>query len=326
MPRLRLSSRVAVVSVIAGVCAAAVPRSAEAHFILQQPPASQSADSLGSPQKLGPCGGETATTPTNIVTTYQEGQTITIQVEQTVPHTGHWRVSLGMTGPSSLPAEPAVTASSTSPCGSAAIENPPVFPVLGDDLLDQPTPPATNAVATFQVTLPKGMTCNNCTMQVLEFMSNHPLNNPGGCYYHHCAQISIVAGDSGAASSSSSTMTVSSSSSAGGGSSSQASSGSSAHSSGSGSSTGGGRGGPGAASGSGSTSQDSSEATGGGGSTASSSVITTTEADGAVVVTMANPSDTNSGGCSIARGTSSAGMGFFGLVAFAALLRPRRRR
>src|SRR5262249_55630132 len=49
------------------------------------------------------------------------------------------------------------------------------------------------APQTIQVTLPSNMTCDHCTLQVIEFMSEHPLNNPGGCFYHHCANISIGA-------------------------------------------------------------------------------------------------------------------------------------
>jgi hypothetical protein len=46
------------------------------------------------------------------------------------------------------------------------------------------------------VTLPPNVTCSHCTLQVIEFMSDHGLNNPGGCFYHHCADISV--GDAGA--------------------------------------------------------------------------------------------------------------------------------
>jgi hypothetical protein len=45
-----------------------------------------------------------------------------------------------------------------------------------------------------QVTLPPNVTCDHCTLQVIQFMSDHGLNNPGGCFYHHCADISIKAG------------------------------------------------------------------------------------------------------------------------------------
>jgi len=37
------------------------------------------------------------------------------------------------------------------------------------------------------------MICANCALQVIEFMSNHPLNVPGGCFYHHCANVAISA-------------------------------------------------------------------------------------------------------------------------------------
>ena len=42
-----------------------------------------------------------------------------------------------------------------------------------------------------QYQLPAGMQCTNCVLQVVQFMSNHGLNNPGGCFYHHCAIVNI---------------------------------------------------------------------------------------------------------------------------------------
>src|SRR5260370_10905971 len=41
------------------------------------------------------------------------------------------------------------------------------------------------------------MTWTKCTLQVVEFMSDHPLNPQGGCFYHHCADISIEPGGDG---------------------------------------------------------------------------------------------------------------------------------
>jgi hypothetical protein len=52
------------------------------------------------------------------------------------------------------------------------------------------TAPFTSAQS-FEVTLPSNVTCTKCTLQIVEFMSDHGLNNPGGCFYHHCADISI---------------------------------------------------------------------------------------------------------------------------------------
>ena len=74
--------------------------------------------------------------------------------------------------------------------------SPPVYPVLADDVFDHTAPFTTPQ--SVQVTLPTSVTCSNCTLQVIEFMSDHGLNNPGGCFYHHCANISIGVSDGGA--------------------------------------------------------------------------------------------------------------------------------
>ena len=88
-----------------------------------------------------------------------------------------------------------MTVVGTDPCGSTVIQNPPVFPVLADGMLLHTSP--ISGSQSFTVTLPTDVTCANCTLQVEEFMSNHGLNNPGGCFYHHCADISIQPGGGG---------------------------------------------------------------------------------------------------------------------------------
>ena len=174
------------------------PGLAHAHFVLQEPASSMSQDFLGSPQKLGPCGDEAGGTPTGTVTTFQQGQTITVTIDETIFHPGHYRISLAVNDRSELPEEPIVTAGS-SPCGSAPIQDPPVFPVLADGVFAHTAP--FSGPQTVQITLPPDVTCTHCTLQVLEFMAQHPLNNPGGCYYHHCADLAIegaTAADAGA--------------------------------------------------------------------------------------------------------------------------------
>ena len=180
--------------VIAGLVA--VSSSSEAHFILQAPTNWVVQDTLGLPEKLGPCGDEygDAAVPSGVVTAYKVGDTITITVNEVIFHPGHYRIAIGNPGPGNLPAEPAVTVGAT-PCGSAAIESPAVFPVLADNVFPHTT--AFSAPQTTTVQLPSGFSCNECTLQVIEFMSDHPLNNPGGCFYHHCANISVGATDAG---------------------------------------------------------------------------------------------------------------------------------
>ena len=178
-------------------CLSLSPAAARAHFILQAPPAWWSQDASGVPEKLGPCGNEGGGSATGTVTAFQPGQTITVTVDEVVFHPGHYRVALSVNSRSELPAEPIVTATSSTPCGSVPIQSPAVFPVLADGVLQHTS--AFSAPQSFQVTLPSNVTCTKCTLQIIEFMSNHPLNNPGGCFYHHCADISIqAAGGSGA--------------------------------------------------------------------------------------------------------------------------------
>ncbi|MFT3712933.1 MAG: hypothetical protein QM817_35220 [Archangium sp.] len=165
-----------------------------AHFILEAPANDSEQNLLGDPQKAPPCGDQGMSTPSGVVTTFVAGQTITIKLSETIFHPGHYRVALGLNGPGDLPAEPPVDAGTTA-CGSAPIDPNPQFPVLVDGALVHTT--AFSGKQTIEVTLPADKTCTNCTLQVLEFMSNHPLNMPGGCYYHHCATINVVAGDGG---------------------------------------------------------------------------------------------------------------------------------
>src|SRR5678810_799 len=114
---------------VAVAVVALAPAIAHAHFVLTTPASWMSQDSLGSPQKTGPCGNESGGTATGAVTAFHPGDTITITLNETVFHPGHYRVALGMSGQSDIPAEPSVTAGSTA-CGSVPVQSPAMFPVL----------------------------------------------------------------------------------------------------------------------------------------------------------------------------------------------------
>lgn len=178
-----------------GAAAALVASPARAHFILQAPASWSEQGPLGDPQKSGPCGQAdpgTTVVPTGMVTPYAAGDTVTVTLNEAVTHPGHYRVVLSTTGQAGLPADPPVTPAST-PCGSTEIQSPPVFPVLADGMLVHTA--AFSGAQSFTFKLPDNMTCaSNCVLQVAEFMSDHGLNNPGGCFYHHCANITIQAG------------------------------------------------------------------------------------------------------------------------------------
>lgn len=168
------------------VVVAAIASPALAHFKLVSPAASFLQDGYGSPQKSAPCGqadpGDTAT-PTNAVTQLMTGQMVSIEIDETIFHPGHYRVSLAQ-DMSGLPADPAVTPGTTA-CGSTPINPTPQMPLLADGLLVHTTRFTSNQ--TMQVQLPPGFKCTNCVLQITEFMSAHD----APCYYHHCAIVTI---------------------------------------------------------------------------------------------------------------------------------------
>ncbi|HEY0253627.1 MAG TPA: SCE4755 family polysaccharide monooxygenase-like protein, partial [Kofleriaceae bacterium] len=169
----------------------AIPTLGHAHFALKTPAAYSVQDAQGLPLKSAPCGQADPATPlvaTNMVTDYHVGDTVTVTVDETIFHPGHYRVAIAQ-DQTGLPADPLVTAGAT-PCGTAAIQDSTTTGVIVDNMLDHNT--AFNAPQSFTFQLPAGMTCTNCTLQIVEFMSNHALNNPGGCFYHHCAQVNIL--------------------------------------------------------------------------------------------------------------------------------------
>jgi MYXO-CTERM domain-containing protein len=147
---------------------------------------------LGDPQKFAPCGddGTAATVPTGEVTTFQAGETITITIDETVRHPGHFRVAVA-DDPSLLPEDPPVTPiPMVDACASTEIQDPPVFPILADGVL--PHEEQLGEVS-FEVTLPDDLSCQNCTLQVIQYMREHS----APCFYHHCATINVEGGNVG---------------------------------------------------------------------------------------------------------------------------------
>ncbi len=180
-------ARRAAFQVAALLGATLVPAVAHAHFFLDSPENWTEQDAQGDPQKTGPCGSEGNPMGNGVVTPYMAGETIMVQFHETVAHPGHFRVALGVDGEASLPATPTTTAM----CGSAVIQDPPVFPILADGEFVHTA--KLNGVQTIEVTLPSDVSCTNCVLQVIQFMSGGNM----GCFYHHCANISITGGMSG---------------------------------------------------------------------------------------------------------------------------------
>lgn len=159
---------------------------AEAHFKLNSPAAySQQTAMYGDPQKDAPCGPTAGgLMPTNQVTAVQSGTMLTISINETISHPGHYRVALAQ-NMAGLP--PAPTVANAQCNGLVPVANP-QLPVLADGLLAHTAPfPVPNQ--TMQVPIPPGMTCTNCVLQVVEYMAQHA--QP--CFYYHCAIVNISA-------------------------------------------------------------------------------------------------------------------------------------
>lgn len=147
------------------VAALLVPAAtASAHIELTFPAPRSSA------QKQGPCGATGSPRGTN-VTTFAPGATITVEWDETVPHTGHYRISFDDDGNDF-----------TNP------NNPDdAFPeTLVEPIADREG----TGHYTQQVTLPT-TPCDNCTLQLIQVMT---VSVPYNSFYFQCADLRIAEG------------------------------------------------------------------------------------------------------------------------------------
>ena len=172
-----------------------VPAATQAHFKLLAPSSWLVEDDRGDPQKAAPCGGTNTDfgKPTWAVTQAAGGSAMHIRVQETIYHPGHYRVALAVNSPTELPPDPKATTMDTDRgprSVSAEIMSPVQPPVLADGLFAHQA----KADAPFEtdVTLPN-INCRRCTLQVIQFMEQHAVNNPGMFTYHHCAMVQITA-------------------------------------------------------------------------------------------------------------------------------------
>lgn len=174
---------------------AAMAPLAVAHFKLLEPPSALVEATNGDPQKMAPCGGVTGNPgmPSNIVTKLRGGTKLHIKVQETVFHPGHYRVALVVNSRAELPKDPEVTTreGARGPQSvSAVIQNPARPPLLADGLFAH----TTRSEAPFETDIDiPNISCEKCTLQIIEFMAEHGLNRDGDYSYHHCADLQITA-------------------------------------------------------------------------------------------------------------------------------------
>lgn len=150
--------------VLASVAVLCTSTLAHAHIALKVPAARTTA------QKAGPCGAA-GSTRGSTVTTYQPGETITIEWDETVDHPGHYRIGFDSDGDDDF----------INPLRST--DN--FSFTLVDQIADK-----VGGHYTQQVTLPT-TPCSNCTLQLMQIMQ---VNEPYNSFYWQCADI-VIAGD-----------------------------------------------------------------------------------------------------------------------------------
>jgi uncharacterized protein (TIGR03382 family) len=173
-----------------------VASTARAHIKMSAPADWLTTNTNGDPQKIGPCGvdpttqpGSTTYTPSNKVTTVHAGDKLMVSWTETIPHDGWFRISLALNSRDEL-TDPMVTETNKDGTPKAvAISS--SYPVLADDLFPHMAANTANNTAYMTtVTIPADASCTKCTLQLLQFMAEHPADP--SYFYHHCADLQIV--------------------------------------------------------------------------------------------------------------------------------------
>jgi len=186
----------------------ALPAATSAHFKLLTPTSWINSNDLGDPQKVGPCGGdpkgENEKLLSKAITKVTGGSKLRLKIQETIFHSGHYRVALAVNSRNELPPDP-YTAEKWTDNGVYSvwgqIQSPPQIPIIADGLFPhypKPGEPASARPKTpmapweTDIDIPN-IACPKCTLQVIQFMANHVYNQPGGYAYHHCADLEITA-------------------------------------------------------------------------------------------------------------------------------------
>jgi Lytic polysaccharide mono-oxygenase, cellulose-degrading len=175
---------------------------AHAHFKLLKPTSWLTEDELGGPQKGSPCGSGN-TRPfigddvqpipaSDAVTTFHAGETITVELQETVYHPGYFRISVAPTSAADATSadfpDPPLTDPVDCHYDHAAVQTHPHEDVLADGIFMAAEQNGTNRSLRQEVKLPSEP-CESCTLQVVQVMEGHPASS---CFYFHCADIKIL--------------------------------------------------------------------------------------------------------------------------------------
>jgi len=157
--------------------------SALAHVELDYPPPRAAGQSEGN-LKNTPCGQNTDGR-TDRVTVFEPGQTITLTFNEFINHPSYYRVAFDPDG-DTFPMRSGVPANATESIQTAQAAEQALFQGTGSLLLAV-VPEVNGAASSATVTLPD-MECENCTLQLIEFMYDKADPQHG---YYQCADIAL---------------------------------------------------------------------------------------------------------------------------------------
>lgn len=179
MKRLEVSS-------LAGLLAVVLTTPAHAHLDLTDPPPRLGGEEGGSELKTGPCG-QRSNGRTSTVTVFEPGETITVAWDEYINHPSYYRIAFDVDGDDDFPIRADmddVVRDGDDPAS--------VYPI-GDVVLMYVSEPPDLPEYSVEVTLPN-VECENCTLQVLQFMYDKLGDGRDNEYYFQCADIALRAG------------------------------------------------------------------------------------------------------------------------------------
>ena len=169
-PRLRRVTLAGCAALAAAVWAPAV---ASAHIELLYP----------TPRTLelkhGPCGAAGSTRGTNVIV-LPPGATVEVRWKETINHPGHYRISFDLDGQDFV----------VPPTANGTTEG---MPNVIKDLIPDRVTSGTDNLYSQSITLPD-MTCETCTLQVIQLMTDKPPYTTDALsddIYYQCADIAL---------------------------------------------------------------------------------------------------------------------------------------